>query len=173
MSAQTSYGFATAKGIAGGIHDMYHYQVDSRYNQENNGVLRFGVGVVAGTNAGNTVKLPTGESTAADFEGVTVNGFSTQQDLEGNVYIPNKQNVGVMRKGRVWVILAEDAAPTYGDEVHLVISGDDVGCFATTGGVKLAGRFIGSANNGLAPIELYGVDVAAESSNEEEQQSNG
>ncbi len=87
MSVQTTYGYATSKGIAGGIYDMYHYQVDSRFNEEPNGVLRFGVGVVAGSLPGSNVTLPTAESTAADFEGVVVNGFDRQQDLEGKLAI--------------------------------------------------------------------------------------
>lgn len=158
MAAQTKYGFATGKGIAGGIHDMYHYPVDSRFNEEETGKLRCGVGVVKGSIAGSNVVLPTASSTTADFEGVVVNGFTNEHDLEGKVYIMKNQNVGVMRKGRIWVVLASEAAPKYGDAVHLIVDGDDAGCFATTGGVTIAGRFIGEASDGLAPIELYGVD---------------
>lgn len=161
MSVQTTYGFATGRGIAGGIYDMYHYPVDSRFNEEANGVLRFGVGVVPGTIPGSNVKLPTAESTAAQFEGVIVNGFDRQQDLEGKVRIMNNQNVGVMRHGRIWVVLATDAEPVYGDAVHMIVEGDEAGCFATTGGVALAGRFIGSAQDGLAPVELFGTDAPA------------
>lgn len=161
MSVQTKYGFATSKGIAGGIYDMYHYPVDSRYNEEDNGVLRFGMGVVRGSLPGSNVALPTSASKAADFEGVIVNGFSNQHDLEGVVSILNNQNIGVMRKGRIWVALAEDAEPKYGDAVHLIVDGDEAGCFDTTGGVAIAGRFIGGPSNGVAPVELYGVDAAA------------
>lgn len=163
MSVQTKYGFATSKGIAGGIYDMYHYPVDSRYNEEDNGVLRFGMGVVRGSLPGSNVALPTSASKAADFEGVIVNGFSNQHDLEGVVSILNNQNIGVMRKGRIWVSLAEDAEPKYGDVVHLIVDGDEAGCFDTTGGVAIAGRFIGGPSNGVAPVELYGVDAAASS----------
>lgn len=159
MAAQTSYGFATSRGIAGGIYDMYHYPVDSRFNEEANGKLGFGMGVVKGSIAGSNVKLPVAASTAADFEGVIVNGFTNQHDLEGEVTIMNNQNVGVMRKGRIWVALAADAAPAYGDAVHLIVSGTDAGRFATAGGVEIAGRFIGKANGGIAPVELYGVDA--------------
>ena len=153
MAVQTSYGFATGKGIAGGIFDMFHYPVDSRYNEEENGKLRFGVGVVKGSIPGSNVILPTSDSKSADFDGVVVNGFSNQQDLEGKVRVMKNQNVSVMRKGRIWVVLAKDAEPAYGD----------AGCFATEGGVEIAGRFIGAANGGIAPVELYGVDVAAAS----------
>lgn len=165
MSVQTSYGYATPKGVPGGIYDLYHYPVDSRYNEEANGKLRFGVAVVTGTAPGSSVKLPVSTSVAADIEGVVINGFNQQRDLEGKVFINNHQNIGVMRRGRCWVRLAANAAPAYGDELHIVVSGDDTGCFATTGGVTIPGRFIGGADNGIAPIELYGIDqpVAADS----------
>ena len=106
MAVQTSYGYATPKGIPGGIYDLYHYPVDSRFNEEDNGKLRFGVGVVKGSIPGSNVVLPTSASTAADFEGVTVNGFNQQHDLEGKVSINKNQNIGVMRHGRIWVRLA-------------------------------------------------------------------
>ena len=161
MSVQTSYGNQTPKGVAGGIYDMFHYPVDSRFNEETDGVLRFGVGVVPGTLPGSSVKLPAADSTAAQFEGVVLNGYDRQQDLSGKLFILNNQNVGVMRRGRVWVRLAADAAPKYGDPVHLLNSGDDVGCFSTTGGLTVPGRFIGPASNGVAPVELYGTGGAA------------
>ena len=161
MSVQTSYGNQTPKGVAGGIYDMFHYAVDSRFNEETDGVLRFGVGVVPGTLPGSNVKLPADDSTAAQFEGVVLNGYDRQQDLSGKLFILNNQNIGVMRRGRVWVRLAADAAPKYGDEVRLMTSGDDVGCFSTTGGLTIPGRFIGPASNGVAPVELYGTGGAA------------
>jgi hypothetical protein len=161
MAVQTSYGYATPKGIPGGIYDLYHYPVDSRFNEEDNGKLRFGVGVVKGSIPGSNVVLPTSASTAADFEGVTVNGFNQQHDLEGKVSINKNQNIGVMRHGRIWVRLAASQTPAYGDALHLIVSGDDAGCFATDGGVEIAGRFIGGESNGCAPVELYGIDTAA------------
>lgn len=161
MSAQTVYGFATGKGIAGGIYDMYHYPVDSRINEEETGALHFGMGVVCGSLPGSNVALPTASSKAPDFEGVVVNGFTNQHDLEGVVSARNGQTVGVMRKGRIWAALAEDAEPKYGDAVHLIVDGDDAGRFDTAGGVAIAGRFIGGPSGGVAPIELYGIDAAA------------
>lgn len=160
MSVQTKYGYATGKGIAGGIFDMFHYPVESRFNEEENGVLRFGVGVVRGSIAGSNIKLPATGATAADFEGVVVNGFSNQQDLEGKLHILNNQNVGVMRKGKIWVVLKEGEAPAYGGPIHLITDGEEAGCFATSGGVEIAGRFIGSACKGVAPVELYGFETA-------------
>ena len=160
MSAQKNYGYATGRGIAGGIYDMDHYPVDSRFNEEPNGKLLFGVGVVPGSLPGSNVVLPTGDSVAADFEGVVVNGFDRQQDLEGKLSILNNQNIGVMRRGRIWVRIAEDAEPAYGDALHLVAEGDEAGFFATEGGLEIPGRFIGVASGGVAPVELYGITVA-------------
>ena len=160
MSVQTKYTYKTGRGLPGGIYDMYHYPVDSRFNEEKNGVLRFGVGVVPGTLPGSNIALPTAESKAADFEGVVVNGFDRQQDLEGKVFILNNQNVGVMRRGRIWVRVAEGATPAYGDALHMVTDGADAGCFTTTGGLEVPGRFIGAASDGVAPVELYDTGAA-------------
>ena len=48
MGVQKTYSYATSKGVAGGIYDMFHYPVDSRFNEEATGKLHFGVGVVTG-----------------------------------------------------------------------------------------------------------------------------
>lgn len=161
MGVQKTYSYATAKGVAGGIYDMYHYPVDSRFNEEATGKLHFGVGVVTGKVPGSSVALPTGESTADNFEGVVINGFDRQQDLEGKLYVLNNQNIGVMRRGRVWVRLATGAAPAYGDALHMIVEGDEAGYFANEGGIAIPGRFISAASNGVAPVELYGVPAAS------------
>lgn len=87
MGVQKTYGYATSKGVAGGIYDMFHYPVDSRFNEETTGKLHFGVGVVTGKVPGSSVALPTSASTADNFEGVVINGFDRQQDLEGNLLV--------------------------------------------------------------------------------------
>ena len=166
MSVQTKYTYKTGRGLPGGIYDMHHYPVDSRFNEEKNGVLRFGVGVVPGTLPGSNIKLPTADSTAADFEGVVVNGFDRQQDLEGKVTILNNQNVGVMRRGRIWVRVVEGATPAYGGALHMVTDGADAGCFATVGGLEIPGRFLGPAQDGVAPVELYGTGASAAATGE-------
>lgn len=160
MSVQTIYRHAATRGIAGGIYDMHHYPVDTRYNEEPSGVLRCGVGVVQGTDPGSNVKLPAAGATAATFEGVVVNGFTNQHDLEGKVYVAGGQNVGVMRRGRIWVRVADDAEPAYGDALHMLTDGEQAGFFATEGGVTIPGRFIGGAEDGLAPVELDGTTVS-------------
>lgn len=161
MGVQKTYSYATSKGVAGGIYDMFHYPVDSRFNEEATGKLHFGVGVVIGKVPGSGVALPTSASTADNFEGVVINGFDRQQDLEGKLYVLNNQNVGVMRRGRVWVRLATGTAPAYGDALHMIVEGDEAGCFAKEGGIAIPGRFIGAASNGVAPVELYGVPAAS------------
>ncbi len=133
---------------------MFHYPVDSPFQREATGKLHFGVGVVTGKVLGSGVALPTSASTADNFEGVVINGFDRQQDLEGKLYVLNNQTVGVMRRGRVWVRLATGAAPTYGDALHMIVEGDEAGCFAKEGGIAIPGRFIGAASNGVAPVEL-------------------
>ena len=157
MSVQTTYRHAATKGIAGGIYDAYHYPVDTRHNEEPNGVLRCGVGVVQGTEPGSDIKLPTAGATAATFEGVVVNGFTNMHDLEGKVFVMSGQSVGVMRRGRIWVHVADDAEPAYGDALHMLVEGEQAGFFATEGGVTIPGRFIGGAADGLAPVELDGI----------------
>ena len=103
MGVQKTYSYATSKGVAGGIYDMFHYPVDSRFNEEATGKLHFGVGVVTGKVPGSGVALPTSASTADNFEGVVINGFDRQQDLEGKLYVLNNQNVcAVAASGCVW-----------------------------------------------------------------------
>mgnify|MGYP006922408578 CR=1 FL=1 len=59
--------------------------------------------------------------------------------------ILNNQNVGVMRRGRIWVRVVEGATPAYGGALHMVTDGADAGCFTTTGGVEVPGRFFSSS----------------------------
>lgn len=83
------------------------------------------------------------------------------QHIDRKLYVLNNQTVGVMRRGRVWVRLATGAAPAYGDALHMIVEGDEAGCFAKEGGIAIPGRFIGAASNGVAPVELYGVPAAS------------
>lgn len=154
MGVQKAYSYVTGKGVAGGIYDMYHYQIDSRFNEAESGKLYFGMGVVPGEIPGSNITLPTSGSTADKFEGVVINGFDRQYDLDGKLYVLNGQNVGVMRHGRVWVRLAAEAKPGYGDALHLIVEGEEAGCFATEGGLAIPGRFIGASKEGIAPVEL-------------------
>ena len=167
MSVQKTYSYSTPKGVAGGLFDLTDYTIDSRLNEASDGALKFGMGVVQGSTPGTNVAIPTSSSTLAKFEGIAVNGFSQQHDLDGVIALANSQSVGILRKGRIWVRLAEDVAPSYGDDVYLSI-GDDAGLFydneqttgespsTTTTTIKLTAKFIGGASNGFAPIDLLG-----------------
>lgn len=158
MSVQTSYNFYTEKGVAGGLYDLSHHDVNSRRNECEDGVLDFGFGVVAGTIAGSQVKLPASGATAATFEGITVNGFSTEMDMNGKVAIKKDATVGVLVHGRVWARIAEGVTPKYGDALYLITSGANAGCFTNvaSGAVAITGgRFVGTKGTGnIAPVEL-------------------
>lgn len=160
MSVQTSYGFKTPVGIAGGLFDLAPYAIESRLNEEDTGLLHFGTGVVQGSTPGTNIKKPVAASTAAVFDGITINGFSTQQNMAGEIELIEGQTVGVLRYGRCWVKVTGTANPSYGKELRLVIAGDDAGSFtdaaiAENSIIAVKGRFIGGAKNGIAPVELF------------------
>ena len=157
MSAQTTYGFSTPIGQAGGIYDLAPYAIDAFVNEANDGVMKFGMGVVVGANPGEGVAVPTAEATASKFEGIVSNRRTTENKILGGVELRKGCTVGVMRYGRIYGLLAADEKPAYGDPVYLVKSGADAGCFAktSTGNVAIKGRFLGGASDGIALIELF------------------
>lgn len=160
MSVQMKYGYSTPRGIPGGLYDLSPYVIDTRLNEAANGKMLFGMGVVQGTTPGSNVGLPATGATAATFEGVTVNGFTQQHDLEGKVSLNNNQSVGVLRSGRIYARLVSDAAPAYGEAVYLVLTGDDAGLFtdAVDGNntLKINARFLGGKGSGsVAPVEVF------------------
>ena len=152
MSAQTVYSFSTPIGQAGGIYDLAPYAVDAFCNEANNGVMKFGMGVVTGTIPGETVKVGSG-----DFEGIVTNRRTTENAILGGVVLNKGCTVGIMRYGRIYGLLAANEDPAYGDAVYLVTSGDDAGCFskASTNNTAVKGRFLGGAHDGIALIELF------------------
>ena len=87
MSAQINYGFSTPIGSAGGIVDLAPYAIDSFLNDEDNGKLKFGIGVVRGEKPGVGIKLPATDSTAAKFEGITTNNRTTEYNMDGDLSI--------------------------------------------------------------------------------------
>ena len=160
MSAQTSYGYFTPASGAGGILDLAPYAIDSFLNEEENGTLKAGMGVVQGSQPGRTVALPTEDATdASAFEGIVSNGRTTQYDLEGELSILKGKSVGVMRWGRIYGRVAEDVEVEYGDAVYLVVSGDEAGYFTNSedDGLAVKGRFLSGVdlNSRIAAIELY------------------
>ncbi len=157
MSAQTSYGFKTTAGAAGGIVDLAPYEINTFLNEENTGVMKFGYGVVRGTNA-NGCKLPTSASTADKFLGITTNNRSTEFDMEGNIHVLNKAAVGVMRYGRIYARVAANLTIAAGDKVYLIVSGTDAGKFTndSSDGIEISGVFNGPADaHAIAPVTLF------------------
>ena len=129
--AQTSYSYKTAKGIAGGIYDISVHIVDTRRNEEASGVMTFGVGVVKGTTAGQQVKLPTNASSAGDFDGIVINGGTTEENMAGDINILKDVALSIMKKGRIWAKLSDEAVATYGAKAYLVPDGKQAGHFTS------------------------------------------
>lgn len=169
MSLWTEYSQQTPKGTAGSLYDLTVRTVDSFRNEEADGVLLPGVGVVHGTNPGTDIALPKTGATADKFVGVVMYGGSNELDMKKNqLIIPEGYHVSVMRNGRVWVKMAEGEEPTYGAPVFLVVGGDGAGLFKTSaeeGTVPINARIIEVGSNGLAAIELYNQMTAASSGN--------
>lgn len=164
MSAQITYGFKTAMGEAGGIIDLAPYAIDSFANEAETGVMKFGVGVVKGTAAGQQVNLPGDDSVAADFEGIVVNRRTTEYDMEGKIHIRQNSTVGVMRYGRIYGRVAAGATPAYGDPVYMVKSGEEAGYFTNVadGAIAVNARFLGAVDAAvqIAAIELNAPVIA-------------
>lgn len=164
MSAQTSYKFSSPIGSAGGIVDLAPYAIDTFLNSENTGVLTFGVGVVKGTTPGTNVALPGATNVAADFEGIVVNGRTTEYDVEGNLSIRKGASVGVMRYGRIYAKVKAGVTVAVNDPVYLIISGTYKGQFTNvpTDNVAVAGVFRSAADsNGIAQVELFNAPAPA------------
>ena len=163
MSAQINYGFKTAIGEAGGLVDLAPYAINSFANEAETGKMKFGVGVVKGTVAGQ-VKLPEAGSTAAQFEGIVVNRRNTEYDMEGKIHIRKLSTLGVMRYGHIYGRVAAGVTPAYGDPVYMVKSGDEAGYFTNSadGNLAINARFIGAVDTTvqIAAIELNAPVIA-------------
>lgn len=167
MGVQTSYSYATSRGVAGGLYDLSPYASDSRLNSETAaGDLKFGMGVVCGSAPGANVKRPATGATADKFEGIVMTGFTTEQDANGDVVVMPGQTVGVLRYGRIWARIKNGISPAYGEALHLIITGDEAGLFTNVADtpaegtasktIAVNGRFIGGKGSGdVAPVELF------------------
>lgn len=158
MSAQTRYGYMTPMGVAGGIFDIAPYEIDTFLNEEKDGVLKFGVGVVEGSKPGVNLALPKAGATADTFLGVVTNNRTTEYDMEGKVHVLKGAGVGVMRYGRIYVRVAEDVKPEFGDKLYMVLEGEEAGYFTNAeSGMAIKGRFVSGldAANGVAVVELF------------------
>lgn len=161
MSAQLDYGYSTAKAVPGAKVDLVDDVVETRRNDENDGVIKFGTAVAVGSKAGHSVKKPTGTTTAADIDGVVLCHPNTEQDMAGNVVVKKNSSLGVMKHGKIWGRLANNANAVYGAKAYVVIEGDDAGCFtptaSTTSGSKtvdINATFGNAADTGIAVIVL-------------------
>jgi len=163
MGVQTAYNYATPRGIAGGLYDLSPYATNSRLNGETEaGALKFGMGAVSGDNPGTDVKRPASGDTADKFEGIVMTGFTTEQDINGNVVVMPGQTVGLLSYGRIWARIKSDITPQYGDSLYLIIDGDEAGLFTNANTeseltvLAVKGRFIGGKGTGnVAPVELF------------------
>ncbi len=166
MSAQTTYRFATQPGMAGGIIDLAPYAIDTFLNEEDNGVMKPGLGVVTGELAGKGVALPDKKDLTAParFEGIVTNNHTREYDLEGKVYLRHGVSMGVMRYGRIWARAATQEgnvtdAIEYGQPVYIVAKQDDpdLGCVTNKKdeNIEVKGMFLGPVDNGLVGVELF------------------
>jgi len=159
MSKQTNYSYQTKKGVAGGIFDIAPYSIDSRINGESAaGTLKYGMGAMHGATPGVDVKVPVTADTAVKFEGLVLNGYLNEMDMDGAIKIAPLQTVGIMRYGKAWARVSEEAEPTYGAALYLIKTGSEAGLFTTesTGNLAINGKFIGTFGTGnIAPVEIY------------------
>lgn len=155
MGVQTSYNYNISKGIAGGLYDITGYENNTFVTP---GGIPFGYGVVKGANPGSDVKLPDEDSTAADFEGVVQNGFTTMQDMKGDAIPEKGQSIGVLKHGKIWGVVGDAAQPAYDKSVYLITDGNEAGRFTTeedkSTKILLPLRFIDKKDNNLAPIRV-------------------
>lgn len=160
MSVQTAYNFYTEKGVAGGLYDLSHHDVNSRRNECEDGVLKFGMGVVVGTTKGTQVKLPASGASIANFEGIVINGNSTEMDKAGDVVVKKEDTVGVLTHGRVWARIKAGITPAYGDALYLITTGENAGLFTNAteaNAIEITGgKFVGTKGTGnIAPVEIH------------------
>lgn len=159
---QLDYGYAIPSGVPGGIFDLSDKEVVTRLLDDDREAVP-GVGLVMGKRPGETVTNPTSAATAKDFEGVFVNGSKNlENDRNGLVYAKGADALGIMRKGKIWVLIAETTSPKYGDKVAFITSGENVGKFtnendaAEADKVTINAQFNSKSDkvNGIAVIEL-------------------
>lgn len=155
MAVQMDYG-EPRRGIPGGLYDRAAYEAVTRRNDADDGKLFFGTGVVQGDEPGVTVNIPAAGATAAKFEGVVMYSANVEMDDSGKVYLRKGNTLDICQIGKLWVQIPDETEPAYGDPVYLIIDGEDAGKFTNEAGsnVALKAKFIGSAENGLAPAQF-------------------
>lgn len=160
--AQLEYGYKTPGGHPGLIFDIAPYEINSLLIEEEvDGKIKFGMGVVAGEIAGKTIKLPTANTDI--FEGAVVTNVH-ELDMKGNVVLEKGTSCSVMRYGRMWVRVDEDVEIKPNEKVFLITSGEKAGLFTNASGLEVPGKFIGASENGIAPVVLADSAMAAQAS---------
>lgn len=156
--AQLTYGYETAKGLPGQKADLGWTEVYSRTNEEEDGKMKFGMAVMTGTTAGQTVKLPAAGAKKEQIEGVSLMSDHFEHDLNGKVIIGKGAVIGVAVTGRVWARLASGVTRTVsGAPAYVVVSGADAGCFTATSGestVDIGATFGEDYDDGIAIVKL-------------------
>lgn len=156
MAAQLNYNYSTPKGVPGGKFDIAFDEVVTRNNENEDGVMKYGMAVATGTKAGVTVKVPTAETTKEQIEGIAIALPNTEQDMKGNVIVKKNRSLSIMKKGNIWGRLATGITPTCGAKAYVVISGDDAGSFTTAseGTLDIGAEFGKAYDDGIAVIVL-------------------
>ena len=144
---------------AGGLCDNSHNNINHRINGCEDGVLKFGMGVV-GTEEGTQIKLPESGATIETFEGITVNCCTERKDKIGKDALKKNATVGVLTNGQVCVRIKEDVIPACGDNLYLITEGEYAGIFtnkAENGAIAINGTFIGiKSADDTAPVMIVG-----------------
>lgn len=162
MAAQLDYGYGMSKGVPGGKYDLSLDEVITRTNEEEDGVLRFGMAAMIGTMPGTTVKVPGAEATAEKIEGVVLHAANTEQDRRGRAIVPNNASVGIMAHGKIWGRTSSDAVPVYGNKAYVVVDGDEAGSF-TSASTEVSAYFPCEAGAAGA-LEVVADDTASPTS---------
>ncbi len=159
---QTSYNYSIPLGVPGGIFDLSGKEIVTRLLDD--GVEASpGSGLVKGKQPGMTVAKPISTASAADFEGVFVNGSKNlENDQNGYVAAKGSDALGIMRQGKIWVSIVDTATISYGTKVAIITDGDNAGCFtdevdaSEATKVTINAKFNGKVDkdNGIAVIEL-------------------
>lgn len=131
MAAQLDYGYRTPKGVPGGKVDISFDITVTRANEEEDGILKYGMAAFVGTNKGHGIKRPTASATKDDFQGVVICNANTEQDMDGRVNVKKGANLSCMVMGRIWGRLAPGADPAYQGKAYVVTDGDYAGCFTS------------------------------------------
>jgi hypothetical protein len=160
---QNNYSYNSQRGVPGGFLDSSPHSVISRANGETSPLaLKYGYGVVQGSEPGKDVKLPDSASTADKFEGIVVSGI-TEYDLDGAVRNNPAKMLGILEWGKIWVRVPANSDIAYGDSAYLIISGADAGKFTneSTGALDIKAKFVTAADSeDIAAVLLYNTPRA-------------